>query len=197
MDFSALIKLPRHPAARILTAHGVSLQTPLEASASASAAELLTELQDKSALIDMLQLLAHALPAREATWWGCLSARDALAGRATPAVRAAEAWVRKPDPTTRAEARAAFDAASNDDNTALAAMAACFADGTMGPGEYEDYPAPPGAVGHAVHGLTLLSLYHDEDAAEVQGQTLLARGLDIAAGGSGQIETSQKEESLP
>lgn len=195
--YSDLKKVPDAPAAKILARGNVVLQTRLDAPASASIAEVLAELDAKGALIDMLQLLAHALPAREATWWACLSARDTLAegGALTPPLKAAEAWVYQPGTESRRQAREALDSASNEDETVLCAMAACFADGTLGPDEFEDYDAPPGAVGGAVFGMTLISLFHDEDLVGARGPLLLARALDIARGGNGNVATSSAAES--
>ncbi|WP_319567746.1 DUF6931 family protein [Cohaesibacter marisflavi] len=187
--FSDLKKLPEIPAAKALATGNVVLQTSLEAHASASIPEVLTELEAKGALVDMLQLLAHALPAREATWWSCLAARETLAsGALVPAsVQAAEAWVRQPGVATRTQARAALDRAGNEDNTAFCAMAASFADGTLGPGNLNDYDTPPGAVGFAVFGMVLDALFHDEDQVETNGPLLLERALNIARGGNGNV----------
>ncbi|WP_299963770.1 hypothetical protein [uncultured Roseobacter sp.] len=181
-----LSKLPRGPLARILTRNGVTLQTALDAPAGAPASAVLEELTEKRATLDMLQLLAHALPAREATWWACLAARQM--GAQSTAVSAAEAWVRQPGFDTRLAARAALDAARPDDDTAFCALAACFADGTMGPGELDDHPAPPGAVGAAVYGMLLIAIYANETDAEARTGLFLTRGLDIARGGNGQRE---------
>ncbi|MBP1852491.1 DUF6931 family protein [Rhizobium halophytocola] len=187
--YSDLRKLSAIPTVRLLAAGNAVLQTPLDAPASASVAEVLTELDAKGALLDMLQLLAHALPAREATWWACLSARDILADGAPvpPPLRAAEAWVHRPGNETRTLAREALDKAKNEDETVLCAMAASCAAGTLGPGLLEDYDAPPGAVGGAVFGMALISLYHDSDLVAARGPLLLARALDIARGGSGNV----------
>ena len=189
--FEALKKLPDDPAAKILARGNAVLQTPLEAPASASVPEVLSELDAKRAVIDMLQLLAHALPPREATWWACLSARDLLSEDAAappPPLKAAEAWVLQPGEDTRARAREALDSAHNEDETVLCAMAATFADGTLGPGELQDYEAPPGAVGGAAFGMALTALFHDEDQVELRGQWLLERALDIARGGNGRVD---------
>ncbi|XDA99856.1 hypothetical protein AB1M95_08140 [Sulfitobacter sp. LCG007] len=192
--FAGLRKLPAAPAARILAAGNAVLQTPLDQSASASVPETLAALEAEGALIDMLQVLAHSLPPREATWLACLAARETLAeGAAMPApLRAAEAWVFRPGPETRAAARAALDAAGNEDDTALCAMAASMADGTLGPGELEDYEAPPGAIGAAVFGMLLTAMFHDEEKVASRGPELLARALDIARGGNGKPEAQQE-----
>ncbi|WP_118136827.1 hypothetical protein [Oceanicella sp. SM1341] len=188
--FDGLRKLRPEPAARILARAGAVLQTPIEAPASAPVAQVLAELSARGAHPDMLLLLAHALPPREATWFACLCARDILPpGRAAlPApLAAAEAWVRRPGEDTRARARAAFEASGPQDETELCAMAASMADGTLGPGELEDYEAPAGAVGAAAFGMALLSLYHGEEGAEARGPWLVRRALDIARGGAGNL----------
>ena len=202
MDISRygdLKKLPNTPAAKILLQGNAVLQTRLDAPASASIAEVLAELDAKGAVIDMLQRLAHSLPAREATWWACLSARDILAEDAPlPAsLRAAEAWVYQPGVESRTRARAALDNAGNEDDTFLCAMAASFADGTLGPGDLEDYEAPRGAVGGAVFGMALMSLFHDEEQVGTRGPLLLARALDIARGGRGHASSNAVGSSSP
>ncbi|MTH98016.1 hypothetical protein [Roseibium sp. RKSG952] len=190
--FADLAKLPAVPAARILAQANAVLQTPLALPVSAPVTEVLAALDEHSALVDMLMVLAHALPAREATWLACLAARDMVPeGQALPpALKAAERWVYQPGEETRAGARAALDAVSNEDETELCAMAAAFSNGTLGPGELEDFEAPPGAVGTAVFGMLLKSLFHDDDKADRQGQVLLARALDIARGGNGNVPPS-------
>ncbi|WP_299772574.1 hypothetical protein [uncultured Tateyamaria sp.] len=184
--FDDLCKLSAGPVARVLTQHNVTLQTKLDAPAGATAAAILEELHGKGAQLDMMQVLAHTLPPREAAWWACLAAREM--GAETRAVSVAEGWVRQPGFDTRLAAREALDSAKQDDDTAFCAMAACFADGTMGPGEFDDHPAPPGAVGAAVYGMLLIALFADETAVATRGSLFLKRGLDIARGGNGQIE---------
>ena len=197
--YADLKKLSNTPAAKILAQGNAVLQSRVTAPASASVAEVLLELEGKEALIDMLQLLAHSLPAREAIWWACLSARDILPrGAPLPAcLTAAEAWVYQPGVVNRTRAREALDSAGHDDDTVFCAMAACFADGTLGPGELEDYQAPRGAVGGAVFGMTLMSLFHDADEVETRGPLLLARALDIARGGTGNLSPNATGVSMP
>lgn len=186
--FDGLKKLSPEPAARILAGVGATLETPVAAPARALVPEVLAELAAKGATGDMLLLLAHALPPREAVWWACLSARDLVGGRAAPApLAAAEAWVLKPGPETRARARAALEGAHHLDDTSLCALAASMADGTLGPGELDDHPAPPGAVAGAALGLAILSMFRDPERSAAQGGWLVARALDIARGGSGTV----------
>ena len=189
--FGDLKKIPDEPAAKIMARGKVVLQTKIDAPASASVGDVLAELEAKGELIDMLHLIAHALPPREATWWACLSGRDIVPEGTKvmpPPLKAAEDWVFKPNDETRTRAREALDTADNEDDTMLCAMAATFADGTLGPGELEDYEAPPGAVGGAAFGMALTALFDDDDLVEMRGPWLLERALDIARGGNGTVD---------
>ena len=75
-----------------------------------------------------IDFMAHALPAREAVWWACLSIQqsfgDNLAGAEKEACRAAVQWVLKPTPDNRVSARAPADAAGPASAAGAAALAA-------------------------------------------------------------------------
>ena len=188
--FKNLRKLPADPAARLLAQANVKLETKLAAPASASVAVVLAELDAKDAVLDMLQLMAVALPGREATWWACLAARDIVgtdAKAVPPALAAAEAWVFKPSEENRAKARTALDAAEIGDDTAFCAMAAIYSAGTLGPGELADFPAPPGGVAAAVLAMNMMSTKANARQAQAHMRMLLERGLDIARGGNGRV----------
>ncbi len=190
-DLDDLAKIPRQPAARMLAAAGTRLQTPLAAPASAPVETVLRELAEQGARLDMLRLLCVALPRREAVWWACLAARD-IAGPgdapATPSIAAAEAWVFGPGADTRAAAQRAMEAADIDDDTVYCAMAAVYGDGTMGPGEMQEFEAPPNAVATAVLCMNLKSLAAAAVPAKDHMAMLIRRGLDIARGGTGRVE---------
>lgn len=185
--FQSLTKLPRQPAARLLALANARLQTPLDAPASAPVEAVLAELEGKGALVDMLRLMSVALPPRERVWWACLAARDTLAGGAAPPppLRAAEAWVFKPNEENRIAAQATLDRAEVDDDTVHCATAVLFCDGTLGPGELSRHPAPPGVAEVCAFAMNVIALgRHDADHAAF-GAMLVDRALDIARGGSG------------
>ena len=186
--FADLKKLPAAPAARLLADKGHKLGTPLTSPAAAPVATVLAELEGKEAWVDVVRLMAVAMPPREAVWWACLAARD-LIGDAPPTacLKAAEAWVLKPGEEIRVDLQAAIDAADMDDDTVLAATAALYAGGTLGPGELEAFPAPPPAVASCVFGMNMKAM---EKAADPLAhlQWLIDRGLDIARGGNGRVE---------
>ncbi len=183
-----LRKIPAQPAARLLAGAGGKLSTRLRAPASAPVSVVMQELAEKDALFDMLYLMAVALPGREAVWWACLAARDLVPqGQTTPSLAAAEAWVFKPDDTNRGAAQRAMDGADTDDETVYCALAAVYADGRMGTGELANQPAPPAAVPAAVLTMNIKAMDWVGQGAITHGWVLLARALDIARGGNGQV----------
>lgn len=188
--FADLKKIPAEPAARMLSTANLKLQTEIKAPASASVPEVLTELDEAGAIFDELLLLAVALPKREATWWGCLAARDLVGQDVDPvpaSLGAAEAWVFKPTDENREAARAAMEVADIDDDTSLCAMAAFYGDGTLGPGELAEHPAPPAAVAAAVFGINMKSLDANSDRMQEHATLLIDRALNIARGGNGSV----------
>jgi hypothetical protein len=190
--FADLKKIPNEPAARMLARANARLSTPLRAPASAPVAAVLEELEAADAVVDMLRLLAIALPPRERTWWACLAARDLLPPGAEPPppLAAAEAWVFRPGDDTRAAARAAAEAAEPGDDTSLCATAVAMCDGALGPGELAEYPAPPGGPETLVFGMAILALSRRPDAFAAHGRLLVDRALDIARGGNGRVEAA-------
>jgi hypothetical protein len=188
--FANLKKIPPEPAARMLAMANVKLQTPLAAPASAPVDVVLAELDTKAAKLDILRLLSVALPPREATWWACLAARDLLGeGVKTlpPPLATAEAWVFKPTEENRAATGHAYETAEMDDDTAYCAMAALYADGSLGVGDMKSHPAPPNGVSAAVLAMNMIALRARADTFATYMEIIIDRGLDIARGGNGRV----------
>lgn len=188
--FENLKKIPAEPAARMLAMANTKLQTKLAAPASASVAAVLVELESLDAKIDILRLLSVALPPREATWWACLAGHDLIGPDPKvipPPLFCAERWVFKPTEENRIAARDAFETADMDDDTTFCAMAALYADGTLGPGDLNQTPAPPNGVSAAVFAMNLLSMKMNVERMQVHLDILIDRGLDIARGGNGRV----------
>ncbi|PWR01178.1 hypothetical protein DKT77_18650 [Meridianimarinicoccus roseus] len=188
--FAGLKKIPKEPALRQLALANMRLDTALSAPASAPVDQVLAELEAADAWLDMLRLLAAALPPRERVWWGCLAAEDTLADpKAPPApLAAAQAWVFKPGDETRDRARAALELAEFDDTTTLCATAVAMCDGKLGTGDLAAYDAPVGAAAMAIFGVALLSLSTAEgDSFDAHKTRLIDRALDIARGGNGRL----------
>jgi hypothetical protein len=192
--FSGLTKLPKQPAARLLSNANAELETELAAPASASVEVVLEELETKGALIDMLRLLSVALPARERVWWSCLAARDTLAEgmRPPPPLAAAEAWVFKPTEENRAVAHHSLQHASMKDDTKHCAMAVQWHDGTLGPGELAQHAAPPGGSEVSAFAMNVVAIGKSGKTLEIAAVLMIDRALDIARGGSGQVKPAEK-----
>lgn len=191
--FEGLKKLPRAPALRQLALANLKLDTALTAPASAPVDVVLAELDAAGAYLDMLRLLAAALPVREGIWWACLAGEDLLTDPKAPPLplTAAQAWVLKPGDATRDKARTAAELAEPEDDTVLCATAVAMHDGKLGSGDLAGYDAPPGTAAMAVLGMNLLSLGSVEaEAFEDRKTRLIDRALDIARGGNGRLGTA-------
>jgi uncharacterized protein DUF6931 len=195
--FKDLKKIPDAPASRILAMAQIKLGTEIAAPASASVQQVLEELETLDAPVDILLLLAFALPPRESVWWACLAARDLVGpGKeaATPSLKAAEAWVFSPTPENRENARVAMETAFNDDDTSLCAVAAFYAEGNMGEGDMAGLEAPPAALGAAVFGMNMEALGAADDFF-AHMERVTDRGLDIARGGNGTRDAPAAEDT--
>ncbi len=94
-----------------------------------------------------IDFLVHALPAREAIWWGCLCTQHACGNNLSPvdkaACLAAVQWVMQPSEQTRAAAKTAGEAAKAPSPAGALAMAVSLTGGSLGPPNAPPVPPPP------------------------------------------------------
>jgi hypothetical protein len=94
-----------------------------------------------------ISFMAHALPAREAIWWGCLCIQHACGENLTApdkaAARAAVQWVMRPTEQNRAAAKAPGEAARAPSPAGALAMATSLTGGSLGPPNAPPVPPPP------------------------------------------------------
>jgi hypothetical protein len=144
---------------------------------------------------DAVRLLARALPKREAVWWACLCARDALppdpSPAATAALEAAEAWVYKPVEERRRAAMACAEAAGYDVPAAWAAMAAFWSGGSLSPPDNPVVPPAEHLTGLAAAGAILLASARDPRQMDARRRRFLDYGVDIADGGNGRERSGE------
>ncbi len=167
-------------------------------------AAYLTQLLQREMWEDAAVTLAAALPHREAVWWACLAARQALGTplpeKLAPALEAAEAWVYKPTEDHRYRAQETTEAIGFEGPAGLAALAAFFAGPNLAPPNPELTPVEPPPHLVAVFVATavkLASAADDSEAIAARYRWLLAQGLDIATGGSGKEPQPLPEPLAP
>jgi uncharacterized protein DUF6931 len=126
--------------------------------------EFLQRLSDKQYYPDGIRFLAHALPAREAVWWGglCLwraveSRGDRLPPPQQEALRAAMVWVLEPGEENRRTAEKAGRAATLSNAAGCLAMAVFWSSGSMTAAHLPPVASPPFAAAKCAAGAVLLA----------------------------------------
>lgn len=151
---------------------------------------LLGKLIEAGLVMDALRLFAYALPKREAVWWACLCARQALADPPDEAdvaiLKASEAWVYRPTDKARREAMALAEKSKFDHAAHWPAAAAFWSGGSIAPEDCPKVEPAETLTGNAVVGAVLLAAVQpDGKDADRKRQLFLAQALDIAEGGDG------------
>lgn len=177
--------------AKLLSVANMRLDTPLTSPVAALPEEVLKELEDKGAVIDILRIMALVLPPRERVWWACLAARDIIGpmdeGKEPEPLLASEAWVFKPSEENRERARVSLDDAYIDDDTVNCAYSVIYCDGTLGPKDLAQYPAPAGAAETFAFVMNAVALDKNHARLDTYSQLLIDRAIDIGRGGNGRI----------
>ncbi|MFK7837099.1 MAG: hypothetical protein AB8B60_12845 [Sulfitobacter sp.] len=193
--FKDMVKVPKEPVAKLLSLTNTRLKTPIEAPVAALAEEVLIELDGKGAMADVLRVMSIVLPPRERVWWACLAARDYVGPKVEKlpeSLVTSEAWVFKPTDENRERARLSMDDAYMDDETVNCALSVLYSDGTLGPADLAEFPAPAGASETYAFVMNIVALDKNSDRFEEYGQMLIDRAVDIARGGNGRIETKER-----
>lgn len=134
-----------------------------------------------------VDFLAHALPAREAVWWGCLCVQHACGATLTPpekaACRAAAQWVLEPTEQHRSAAKAPGEAAGATSPAGALAAAALQTGGNLAPPKAPPLPPPPYAPAKAVATAVKLAATKSDPARIAQTLRLyVGLGLGVADG---------------
>ena len=154
--------------------------------------EFIKQLLQQNLYFDAVKFLAHSLPKREAIWWACLATKKTLNPEAPApqqaALNAAEQWAISPSEEKRLLARAWSEKTGQRSAASWAATAAFWSGGSMAkPGE-PDIAAPPYLYAHAVAGAISMAAFEpDPEQAADQFKLFIRQGLDLAAGGRGDV----------
>jgi len=150
----------------------------------------LAALMQRDDLADAVTFLAHALPKREGAWWAAQAVRTLDLGDETAlarrVVRATEAWVVKPKEPARHAAMDLAEALGFDHAASWAAMAAFWAgDSLLPPDMAPVKPEPTLSCRAVAAAVTIAGAEGPGAEMPARMRALLAKGIDIANGGSG------------
>jgi hypothetical protein len=136
---------------------------------------------------DAIQFLAHAIPRREAVWWGCLCVKlaggDQLPPAEVAALTAAVRWALRPEEERRAAAKAPAEAVGFEAPAGVLAHAVSFSGGSLSPPGLPEVPPKPTLTPRCVAAaIKLAAATAPPDQAEQIFQRFLAIGIGIASG---------------
>jgi hypothetical protein len=142
-------------------------------------------LMSKKLYADAVRFVAHALPKREAVWWGWISAKRAAGADPPPKIKASleatEKWIAQPDDDGGRVAMAAAKEAQTTTAAGCAGMAAFFSGSSLGPAHVP--PIPPGEflTAKAVSGAVIYAAV-GKDPVNAPGrfQSFVNQGVEIA-----------------
>ncbi len=134
-----------------------------------------------------MQVLAHALPRREAVWWACRCIAEVPGPDASPtstaALDAARDWVLDPKDEKRRAAFPAAEAAGLGTPAGCTAAAAYFSGGSLAPAHLTPVaPAEHVTAQLVASALTLAAVIKEPEKAAEKQAAFLRIGLEVAAG---------------
>ncbi len=146
MSNPPLIKIKAATAAEICAHFDLAKEARSLLAEGMGPGNFLEALVDKKQYVPGIEFLAHALPPREAIWWGCLCLQHAcgseLSAQEKAACKAAVRWVLGPTEENRSAAKAPAEAAGAASPASHLAKATYHTGGNVAPPK-----APPMAPG--------------------------------------------------
>ena len=141
-------------------------------------------LADNKLFPDSVRFIAHALPKREAVWWGWSCARKASGANPPPKIKAAlaatEAWIAQPTEENRRAAEEASKAADVSTPAGCAALAAFFSGGSLGPAHAPAIPPGEHLTAKAVSGAVIFSaVVNEPEKAPEKFNAYIAQGIEV------------------
>jgi len=154
MASGPLVKIQAATAAEICAHFDLKKESRALLREGMSPQEFVTALIDNKKHIDAIDFMAHALPVREALWWGCLCMQHALEGKFSEkervAATAAVQWVMQPSEENRAAAKGPADLAGPGSPAGALAMAAAQTGGSSAPPNAPPTPPSPFAPAKSI-----------------------------------------------
>jgi hypothetical protein len=134
-----------------------------------------------------IDFIAHALPSREAIWWGCLCLQRTFGKKLEPwerrAFRITVQWVLHPDEANREAAKQPADVLGPASAAGCLAAAANQTGGSIGPPQGPPIPPSPFAPARAVAiAIKVASTKCDPPEIQATQRSLVELGMAIAEG---------------
>ena len=188
MSNAQLVKIEAGTAAEICARFLASKETLALLEDGMGPGPFLKALMANKQYVAGIDFLAHALPPREAVWWGCLCFQHACGNAMSPpdkgAATAAVHWVLQPGDATRGAAKVQGEAAGPASVAGALAMAAYLA----GPGfaataGVPSMPSPPFGTAKSVANAVKIACTKSDPVRIVQTQkSFMELGIGVAAG---------------
>jgi hypothetical protein len=141
-------------------------------------------LMEKTLYPDAVRFIAHALPRREAVWWGWVCARRAAGETPPPKIKAAldatEKWIAQPTEDNRRSAMAAAQTAELGTAAGCAGLAAFFSSGSLAPPDAPVVPPGEFLAAKAVSGAVIFAAVSREpEKAPEKFKSFVAQGVEV------------------
>jgi len=141
-------------------------------------------LMEKAFFPDAVRFIAHALPRREAVWWGWVCARRSAGENPPPKIKAAldatEKWIAQPNEDNRRLAMAAAEKAELGTAAGCAALAAFFSGGSLAPPEAPAVPPGEYLAAKAVAGAVIFAACAKQpELAPEKFRSFVAQGVEV------------------
>ena len=149
--------------------------------------EFVDALVEKKKYLAAIDFIAHALPSREAIWWGCLSLQRTCGDKLEPwerrAFRITVQWALQPDEINRAAAKQPAEVLGPASAAGNLAAAANQTGGSVGPPQGPPVPPSPFAPARAV-AIAIKVASAKSPPPEIQStqRALIDLGMAIAEG---------------
>jgi hypothetical protein len=142
-------------------------------------------LMEKALYPDAVRFVAHALPRREAVWWGWVCARRASGENPPPKIKGAldatERWIAQPSEDNRRLAMAAAQKAELGTAAGCTGLAAFFSGGSLAPPEAPVVPPGEFLTAKAVSGAVIFAAVAQEpEKAPEKFKSFVAQGVDVS-----------------
>lgn len=187
MDEAPLIRVRAATAAEVCTHVDLDGRARALLAEGMGPREFMGALMANKQYVGGIDFLTHALPPREAIWWGCLCLQHAYGDRLSPtekgAARAAVRWVLQPAEENRAAANVPAGAAGVANPAGELARATNLTGGSLAPPRFPPVPPDPFAPARSAATAIKLSCAQAEPLRIVDTQRLyLELGIGIAEG---------------